>query len=199
MRRETSERGGVNLALIITPMLDMAFQMLAFFVMTYHPSALEGHFEVKLLPPEKVALKGPAAAAKMELPSSDEEPTLTDVVLLTVKAAGKSDNQREDGQPRQILLKRPEATAPQVVANVDDALGEKEPQDMKGPFFRKLRAELKKVAAESTTLTADIKIEADPELKHMYTMEIYGLCRQAGFQRISFVAPAVLREAQKKE
>src|SRR5258708_5358658 len=32
----------------VTPMLDMAFQLLAFFVMTYHPSAVEGQMELNL-------------------------------------------------------------------------------------------------------------------------------------------------------
>ena len=32
----------------ITPMLDMAFQLLAFFVMTYHPSDLEGQMDLSL-------------------------------------------------------------------------------------------------------------------------------------------------------
>ena len=50
MHAETGEEG-VNLGIIITPMLDMAFQVLAFFIMTYHPSALEGHFDINMLPP----------------------------------------------------------------------------------------------------------------------------------------------------
>src|SRR5438477_1242086 len=48
---------GVQLGLIITPMLDMSFQLLAFFIMTYHPSALEGHIPGSLVPPEYVAKK----------------------------------------------------------------------------------------------------------------------------------------------
>src|SRR5947207_2085199 len=32
----------------ITPMLDMAFQLLTFFLFTYHPSALEGQMELAL-------------------------------------------------------------------------------------------------------------------------------------------------------
>ena len=32
----------------ITPMLDMAFQLLTFFIMTYRPSALEGHMDLTL-------------------------------------------------------------------------------------------------------------------------------------------------------
>ena len=32
---------GVNLGLIITPMLDMAFQLMAFFIMTFQPLSEE--------------------------------------------------------------------------------------------------------------------------------------------------------------
>src|ERR1700732_803229 len=51
--------GGVNLGLIITPMLDMSFQILSFFIMTYHPSALEGHIAGSLAPPADFAKKAP--------------------------------------------------------------------------------------------------------------------------------------------
>jgi biopolymer transport protein ExbD len=34
----------------ITPMLDMAFQLLTFFILTYHPSPIEGQFAMNLLP-----------------------------------------------------------------------------------------------------------------------------------------------------
>ena len=58
-RRSVAGAGsvGVQLSLIVTPMLDMSFQILAFFIMTYHPSALEGHIPGSLVPPESVAKK----------------------------------------------------------------------------------------------------------------------------------------------
>jgi biopolymer transport protein ExbD len=34
----------------ITPMLDMAFQLLTFFILTYHPMPTEGQFAMNLLP-----------------------------------------------------------------------------------------------------------------------------------------------------
>jgi biopolymer transport protein ExbD len=34
----------------ITPMLDMAFQLLFYFVLTYHPAPAEGQFSMNLLP-----------------------------------------------------------------------------------------------------------------------------------------------------
>jgi biopolymer transport protein ExbD len=35
-------------SVFVTPMLDMAFQILAFFVFTYNPSAIEGQFPISL-------------------------------------------------------------------------------------------------------------------------------------------------------
>ncbi|HQR09220.1 MAG TPA: biopolymer transporter ExbD [Gemmatales bacterium] len=35
-------------SIFVTPMLDMAFQLLAFFVFTYNPTALEGQFPISL-------------------------------------------------------------------------------------------------------------------------------------------------------
>jgi biopolymer transport protein ExbD len=79
-RPHPEEEGGVNLGLVITPMLDMSFQLLAFFVMIYHPSALEAHIDGRLLPPppartaelvdKKGADKGPA---KEKDPKKKEE------------------------------------------------------------------------------------------------------------------------------
>lgn len=34
----------------VTPMLDMAFQLLTFFILTYHPAPVEGQFSMNLLP-----------------------------------------------------------------------------------------------------------------------------------------------------
>lgn len=47
LRRGDSAELQINLA----AMLDMAFQLLAFFVLTFRPSAVEGHFQVHLPPP----------------------------------------------------------------------------------------------------------------------------------------------------
>ena len=47
----------------ITPMLDMAFQLLTFFVLTYSPMPAEGQFVMNLLPAQ------PATAITAEAPS----------------------------------------------------------------------------------------------------------------------------------
>lgn len=48
-RRRGGGSSGVSLNL--AAMLDMAFQLLAFFVLTFRPSAIEGHLQVHMPPP----------------------------------------------------------------------------------------------------------------------------------------------------
>ncbi len=57
---------------VITPMLDMAFQILAFFIMTYNPMPLEGQFAMNLLPTEP-------QVEMQEAPSESDEPVELDV------------------------------------------------------------------------------------------------------------------------
>lgn len=58
----------------VTPMLDMAFQLLTFFVLTYHPAPVEGQFAMSLLPPQPAtkveATPPPDAPANSDLPVS---------------------------------------------------------------------------------------------------------------------------------
>jgi len=57
----------------ITPMLDMAFQLLTFFILTYHATPTEGQFSMNLLPEQPaVAMESPAtdkAATNNDLPA----------------------------------------------------------------------------------------------------------------------------------
>lgn len=58
----------------ITPMLDMAFQLLTFFILTYRPAPAEGAFSMNLLPAQPAtqldAQVTAEAAASNELPAS---------------------------------------------------------------------------------------------------------------------------------
>ncbi len=62
----------------ITPMLDMAFQLLTFFILTYRPAPSEGQFSMNLLPPQ------PATEITKEQPKEEATPSL-DAELRTLK------------------------------------------------------------------------------------------------------------------
>ncbi len=68
----------------IAPMLDMAFQLLTFFILTYHPLPTEGQFVMNLLPPQ------PATAINAEAPTdaaaSDKLPASLRTLPTVLKA-----------------------------------------------------------------------------------------------------------------
>ena len=74
MRRRS--KGGIEMEgpdVPVAPMLDMAFQLLTFFVLTYRAAPVEGQFVMNLLPPQPATSAAAAAvepAAAMELPAS---------------------------------------------------------------------------------------------------------------------------------
>jgi biopolymer transport protein ExbD len=175
--------GGVNLGLIITPMLDMAFQILSFFIMTYHPSALEGHIPGSLVPPSNNATKGKENKAdSMETPSSVPEDLLNEelnqAIQVKIKAVPK------EGKLTQILVKQATETSFQVVADADSSVDQ---------AIALLEKHLKAQPGADKT---NIKIEGDGDLKQMYVMRAYDACKRAGFNKIHFVPPPLLRETK---
>src|SRR5580700_4022691 len=111
-KKKSGSPGGVNLGLIITPMLDMSFQILAFFIMTYHPAAMEGHIPGSLVPPEDFAKKSKDNVPTPDLtPSITDDlldPSLNDAVTVVVKSVMKDDKNsgdRIEGSPSQIFIR----------------------------------------------------------------------------------------------
>ena len=69
---------GMEIEIPITPMLDMAFQLLTFFILTYRPAPMEGQFSMNLLPAQK------AIDITKEQPKEESTPSL-DASLRTLK------------------------------------------------------------------------------------------------------------------
>jgi len=194
-RKAPGEDGGVNLSIIITPMLDMAFQLLAFFVMTYHPSALEGHIDGNLLPPSKIAIAG-AKAPDTDVVPVDRAPDDKDIVKVVVKAVKlqKQDGKpNHEGKPSQIFVKRPEDASLDLVADLEPNLELVKEHDDVGvkrvldAGFKKLKDRLKGMQTKGSKAT--VNIEADSNLKHQYFIRVYDTCKAADFENVGFVAP----------
>jgi biopolymer transport protein ExbD len=182
-KRNTDDSRGVNLSYIITPFLDMSFQLLAFFIMTYHPSALEGHIDGKLMP--AAATGAPLALPATELPPISE-PEMAETLLVQIKsvAKGQTEGNRHDGEPSRILLKDPQDTVT-IAQGSDGTLDD---------GLKKLENELKHRLNQPGAIQSNIKIEGDGNLKHMYVMRVYDVCKLSGYANISFVAPKFGRQ-----
>jgi biopolymer transport protein ExbD len=176
---------GVNMGLIITPMLDRSFQVLSFFIMTYHPSALEAHVNGKLVPPSNPLIKGKEKNTPTDeqlIPDSD--PDLEASLQVVVKAIppGGVERTRSDGQPAQIYIKKSEdADLGAPIADTDEPLDDS---------LKKLKARLKEaLAGPAATMKGNLRLDCGGDMKHRYVMEIFDICKGAGFQNVSFVAP----------
>jgi biopolymer transport protein ExbD len=195
----------VNLGIIITPFLDMSFQLLAFFIMIYQPSAFEGHIDGKLLPPEKIMAKGsaktPTEKKPDEISNPDLDPAVKDAVLVVVKSydpvreAGKNPEAREkakkikEGMPLQILVKTPEATEMRELAGEGDTIE-------KG--WEKMALGLKEIQKTLAPLGKGktiIKLMPDGGLRHQYLVKAWDICKYAGFDSVGFVPPPDLPQS----
>jgi biopolymer transport protein ExbD len=152
----------------VTPMLDMAFQLLSFFLLTFHPDA-QFEVEMDLALPQKASdmaadptLIDPTMASNKDLDAQD----MTDVPTVTAVAAGDAANR---GQISSLSVEHLGNANP--VSSLDDlekALKEK----FKADDFRRA-----------------IKVRGDPQLKWSAMLEVMDACHRAGFTRVSFAAP----------
>jgi biopolymer transport protein ExbD len=163
-RRRVIESSPVDVDLPITPMLDLAFQVLLFFILTYHPSALEGQVEMSL--PDLAQAKAPrpesvkpdrSATGGLELPSEV-------TVLLYIRRDGP-----RDGSLDRIVVQEKQG---------NKAIADKNALEK---YLEKIRPGLAN--------THDIKLAGDSDLKNGTTMEIMDVCMRAGFTNIALGRP----------
>jgi biopolymer transport protein ExbD len=156
----------------ITPMLDMAFQLLAFFVMTYHPSDLEGQMQLAL----------PANDVKAAHNQQEQDPTVKpekNPVLdlpsdLTVVVKTQNDGVN-NGAISALTVE--DTSGPATIHGAGDlGIGEA------------LTRYLLKVKDTVSNKSA-IRLQADSHLKWDNVVQVMDACRKAGFENISFVPP----------
>ncbi len=101
IQRRSEESMDVEINKVITPMLDMAFQIFAFFIVIYHPSQLEGQMLLNL--PDAAQAK----AAKPEDARPDQSMTgeLELPAEISVIAKTKRPDGSQDGSITQISVR----------------------------------------------------------------------------------------------
>jgi biopolymer transport protein ExbD len=160
-KRPPREPSRVEVA--ITPMLDMCFQLLFFFMLYYHPSSLEGQMSMAL-PLDKQE----AAAQKQEDVNKGSDPEADTLPAdLTVNLKTQNDGYN-NGVISQITVTSRDG--PREIPNLDalkDYLGS---------------------VKDTLTNKEDIKIQADSRLSWGAVVRVMDVCTRAGF-RPGFAAP----------
>ena len=155
----------VEVTLPITPMLDMSFQLLAFFVMTFQAAnVLEGQLDMYLPKAGNPQAKRPDEVdlAKDSDADLDQQAEVA-VVVSSLRGGVESLSIRE----------KTKTTPVPDVASL-------------GPALAKLRADL------GGTQTA-VRIEADSRLKYEYLIKVMDGCLKAGFKSVGFLPPPDLK------
>jgi biopolymer transport protein ExbD len=192
MLRRGRQMMETEVQLPITPMLDMAFQLLAFFVFTFTPSALEeGAIDMNLPAVGEAQAKTPENVVP-DVPSDVELPKDVDV---TVRITSPKEGQ-ERGDVNQIYV---EYQRPASKVLID--LNEKEVQELpQEPAARRARRHeilaeklREQLAAKRDRLENkdDIRIEPDAQLKTDVLLQVVDAClvKGAGFKKPSFAPP----------
>jgi biopolymer transport protein ExbD len=148
-------------SIFVTPMLDMAFQLLAFFIFTYHPSALEGQFPVNLAQSEGGANE---AVKRPDIKSTPDKRTETKPEASVIALANM------DGQL--IALQVVAVNKPPPIAG--PAGGKPLPMD---ELLSRLSTQLREVKA--TIPKEDrLLLRGDMRLKWADSMRVLDACRK---------------------
>jgi biopolymer transport protein ExbD len=165
MFRRRQAEPGPEVEVPITPMLDMAFQLLMFFILTYRPSMLEGHMALSL-PAEADAKAATPAEVDPKTSAPEELVELPAELTVIVKMQEGADTNRSVSQ----LL-------------VQERAGTKEFQSQD-----ELRRYLQS-ARTGLSNQNDIKIQADARLRYASVVQIMDACTKAGFSNVGFAQP----------
>jgi biopolymer transport protein ExbD len=162
-KRKADEPAEVNLP--IPSFLDMAFQLLFFFVILFKPQNLEVMLDLAL--PAQGEKRAQEQAQADPTKPSDTELDLTSDVTVTLRT-----QHGEEGAGNMTSLS---------VEGMDA-----EPKSL--PDINALKTYL--VSLQKNVQNKDnIKIRADGELRYAFVVEVMDACRKAGFQNIGFSPP----------
>jgi biopolymer transport protein ExbD len=155
-KTKRKEEKPVEVDLPITPMLDMSFQLMAFFIFTFKPMAAEGQLAMFLPKTEDVA------PTQAELPPDVPEDKVDEYKVLVTS---------RDGDIATLAVQGPASVTP--IADVGQ-----------GKIFN-LTEHLKSITKPADGKKAPtIKIEAQNDLAYAKLIELMDVCRRSGFDSI---------------
>jgi biopolymer transport protein ExbD len=157
--RRKKEEPPVEITLPITPMLDMSFQLLSFFILTFRPVPTEGQMSVALP-------KLDVSEQQQQVPPSPDVPDQKDEYTIVLRAS-------TGGDIALISLRGPAGESPEI-RNENDLLVQ-------------LNAITPPVGKGKANVS--ITIEADNDLTYARLIEVMDLCRRAGYETVNLMPP----------
>lgn len=164
--------GDTKVDVPITPMLDMTFQLLFFFVLNYNPSAMEGQMDLSLPTPKDMVKNASKPEKPSEMPGDEEPPEEPPEVTVVVKTQHDG---RSDGVISQVS----------ILSNAGET-----PVPTPNGKLDQLVDQLKKMRDDPALINKkDVKLQGDSRLKWEAIVRVRDACQQAGFTNASFAPP----------
>ena len=161
----------------VVPMLDMTFQLLFFFIITFQaPTGLEAQIPLVLPPPE-----GQQEAAKDKKDNTDKDivPTIDSDVIVEVKSLNNPQYPGEMGEVEVSGLAK-EIIRPNPCKSLDEGRTE---------VLARLGETMKQMAQDLKKDKLSLRLKADPGVKWERVIQVADTCRQAKFLGIRFEKP----------
>jgi len=175
-RRHTVADKATEITLPITPMLDMSFQLLFFFISTFKlPTGMEGALELNL-PSEAAAKAQDIASVNPNQASEDAAPDLKNEVTISVQTL------TQGGDPDNSIS----------MLTLEEKSGKTPLPPPTGGYQRnlpELTDKLKEIADLKSETPTTVKIQGDSTLKWRDVVRVMDACRKAGLPSISFAQP----------
>jgi biopolymer transport protein ExbD len=177
LSRHRAEDKPTEVTLPITPMLDMAFQLMFFFLATFNPiSQKEGQMDLSLPAKSDPAAKKPEDVKPTSEAHKEE---VDDKADLTITIRGYQD-QKNKGQISALAItttagtKTLQGTEEGREENLRKELAEAKPKDAKDK--------------DGKPKIPTVRMEAEKDLRWSQVVRIMDICYKAGFQ-VSFAKP----------
>jgi biopolymer transport protein ExbD len=182
----------VALGRVVIPMLDMSFQILFFFIITFNPNELEGQMTMNLPKSGQAKAQAPESV-DLSKPSDTELDIPSDFVVVL-----RAYNANEGGRLRSVTVTIRDAEKITDVGTEKDL----DASDLKAVDVRnrirklmdKLQDELKKKydakkAADPSKATDNVKLEANGTAKQGVVIAAMDACLRAGYTQVGFAPP----------
>src|SRR5262245_29427034 len=158
----------------ITPMLDMTFQLLFFFLVFFHSAALEGQMDLALpTDAPKVAPEKPQPTEKAIGEDDVEEPPEVTVIVRAIQG----DDPQTVGKISEISVQLKEGLTPIREDGADEER-----------LLVLLQEHLKKVR-ETLGNQKDVMMRGERKLRWQYVVKVRDACQKAGFSNAHFSPP----------
>jgi biopolymer transport protein ExbD len=178
MTRQRKPDDPIDIILPIPSFLDMAFQILAFFIFTYNPSALEGQMELAMPASGEARAQDQQQADPTKPP--DEDLDLKTELTVTLTTGGAANV----GDISSVIIEGADLEPKSIP-------GYSGPEDIHADLKKGLPIFQNYLKSKQSGLTNkdSIKIRAGSALKYGFVVEFMDACNKAGFKHIGFGPP----------